>query len=603
MVDQVEEVKQKTDIVSLISDYVDLKKAGSNYKALCPFHSEKTSSFMVSPELQIYKCFGCGESGDAYSFLQKYEGMDFPEALKFLADRVGIKLKKTKGGQGQERQKLYDIGNFTAKFYHYILTKHAAGRPALAYLTKQRGLKPNSIKTFQLGYSPDSPGAIQKFLVGKKGYKERDLQEAGLLYTRGRNSFDRFRGRVVFPLFDHRGNVTGFSGRLLPGKEKPNLAKYINSPETPAYHKSKQFYALNIARDSIKKDREAIVVEGELDVISSWQAGIKNAIAIKGSALTQDQALLLRRFADRIILALDEDLAGDKAARRGLEIAENAGLEVKIARLGKYKDPDDFARRDPQGFKKTIDKAVGVWDFVVDSIFSKYDAKTGVGKSRISKEIVPALSSISDSIVKAHYAELVAKRLGVPTESVINQITTVKAETVSQKPSLEIPTKFTAKSRQELLEERLMSLAFQSDPKILIKREIQRLISTPLAKRILVKYRDYHKTSKTFDPSEFAETLPKELVDGFAEMILKGTLEDVASKEERKKEVELIIYELKVLSVKDKLGDLAGQIRDYEENNQMGKLKKAKIKFSKISQDLSELEQLQKQSIILSKGA
>ena len=347
MDDHVAQVKQKTDIVSLISEYIDLKKAGRNYRAPCPFHSEKTPSFMVSPELQIFKCFGCSESGDVYSFLQKYENMDFPEALKFLADRAGIKLTQAKFRKSGEKEKLYEINNLATKFYQYILLKHSAGKEALSYLTKGRGLRAATIKTFQLGFSPDVSDAVKKFLVDKKKFRSEDLARAGILYSGGGRPVDRFMGRVVFPLLDHRGNAVGFAGRTLPSKEKSlpagkHMAKYINSPETPVYHKSNLLYGLNLTRSEIKSERQAVVVEGELDLISSWQVGVKNIVALKGSAFTQSQANLLSRFTKEVVLALDADIAGDMAARRGIAIAEAEGLEVKVARLGNYKDRSIF---------------------------------------------------------------------------------------------------------------------------------------------------------------------------------------------------------------------------------------------------------------------
>lgn len=595
--DQVEEIKQKTDIVSLIGEYIDLKKAGRNYKALCPFHGEKTPSFMVSPELQIFKCFGCSESGDGYTFLQKYEGMDFPEALKFLAERTGVKLKPTRFEDRGEKQRLYEINNWASKFYHYILLKHAAGRPALSYLIKERGLRVNTIKKFQLGYSPEASAAITKFLVGKKGFNNRDLEKAGIVYSKGRDVFDRFRGRVIFPLYDHRGNVSGFAGRVLPGREIPDVGKYINSPETPIYHKAKLLYGLNLTRGDIKKSKEAVVVEGELDAISSWQAGIKNVAAIKGSALTEDQGRLLRRFAERAVLALDTDLAGDTAARRGITTAEAAGLEIRVARLGKFKDPDEAARKDPAKFKKAIQKAVGVWDFIVDSVFSKHDIKDGSGKARLSREIIPILRSINDSIVQAHYVEVVAKRLGVPTSAVVGQVAKAGPST---KPNAKIELKpKPEKDRRRLLEERLVSLAFSLDPEILLEKETFGLIQTSLARRILRKYRSYAKTSKEFNPSGFAEGLPKELVDGFAAMIMGDSLNFKISVSAQKKELALVKRELQFLDIKDQLEDIAEKIKDYEKKGEKSKLKKAEQEFSKLTETLSSLDEVASSGIIL----
>lgn len=597
--DQVEEVKQKTDIVSVTGEHIDLKKAGRNYKALCPFHSEKTPSFMVSPELQIYKCFGCGEAGDVYAFLQKYEGIDFYEALKTLADRAGVKLKTTTFKDREGKQRLYELNNLASKFYQYILLKHSAGRAALNYLLKQRGLKLNTIKEFQLGYSPDRPGAITKFLLEKKSFTKQELDRAGLTYNKGGAVFDRFRGRVIFPLFDHRGSIVGFAGRLVPQKESSDLAKYINTPETVLYHKARVLYGLNKTRADIKRKEKAVVVEGELDAISSWQAGVKNVIAIKGSALTEDQGRLLSRFAKKLVLALDADLAGDTAARRGITIAENAGMEVSVARLGDFKDPDDMARKNPKEYLRALDGAIGVWDFIVESVFSRFDEKTGTGKAKISHEIIPVLSSISDKIVQAHYVEVVSKKLGIPVAAVVGQIESTEAQREKNMHKVEELARPKTKSRRELLEERLLSIAFSINPDALLDKKTPSLVTTSLAKRILEEFKKYSKRTKGFDPSVFAESLPKELVEGFADLILIDTQGPNKGASAKRKEFELIKRELQVLGIKDKLGELGMQIRDFEGKGQKVKLRKAEEKFSKLSQKLVSLEEKDFGSIIL----
>lgn len=331
MSDQVEEIKQKTDIVSLISEYLELKKAGRNYKAICPFHSEKTPSFVVSPELQMYKCFGCGEGGDVYTFLQKYEGMDFPEALRFLADKAQIKLISIRPEAAGEKEKLFQINSLAARFYNYLLLSHPIGKRALYYLEKQRGLSKDSIKRFLLGFSPEVPGSLVKFLVDKKKFQVKDLEKAGLLLFDSGRAVERFRGRIMFPIFDHRGNVVGFSGRILPSERSENLAKYINTPETPVFHKSNLLYGLSLTKEDIKGKKEAILVEGQMDVVSSWEKGITNIVAIGGSALTEEQVRLVSRFAERVVFALDTDFAGNSAARRGVVLAQEADLEVYLA--------------------------------------------------------------------------------------------------------------------------------------------------------------------------------------------------------------------------------------------------------------------------------
>ncbi len=589
MADQVDEVKQKTDIVSLISEYIPLKKAGRNYKALCPFHGEKTPSFMVSPELQMYKCFGCGEAGDVYSFLEKYDGMEFGEALRFLAERAGVRLTSYRPGETGDKERLFEINSLTSRFYNYILLGHRAGRGALEYLLKDRGLKLETIKTFQLGFSPDIPNVLRRFLVEKKKYSDQDMERAGLAILRDGRVFDRFRGRIIFPLSDHRGNIVGFAGRILP-TASTELAKYINSPETPIYHKSNILYGLNFSKEEIKKEGNVIVVEGELDMISSWQAGIKNTVAIKGSALTEEQVRLLSRFSKKIILALDSDLAGDAAARRGVVIAQNQGLEIEVAKLGDFKDPDEAARKDPSGYKKFLESAVGVWDFIVASVFSRNEFGSGEGKAKISREIVPILASIPDKIVQAHYIEMVAAKLGVPASAVSEEVEEVGKEKEEAKLE-EIAPKKEEKGRKQLLEERLLSLAFQSDPKVLLEPKISRLISTPLPKRMIEEYEKYSLSGKVFSPSDFAEGLPKEMVEGFAEMVLKDTEGIVEDKEALGREYDLVVRELNILKIRHGLEELGAKIRQFEEREESAKLKEAQKKFGELSIKLSQLEE------------
>lgn len=591
MHDQVDEVKQKVDIVSLIGEYIQVSKAGRNYKAVCPFHSEKSPSFMISPELQMYKCFGCGESGDVFSFLEKYEGMEFGEALRFLAERVGVKLETFQGSQTSEKDRLYEINNLVLKFYHYLLLNHPIGKKALDYLLKERGLSLETIKTFQLGYSPESPYALSSYLVGKKKVNPQEIDRAGIGFLKGRGAIDRFRGRVIFPLFDHRGNVVGFAGRLLPGARE-DLAKYINTPETLVYHKSKVLYGLNLVKSEIKKEGKVIIVEGELDMISSYQAGIKNVVAIKGSSLTEDQVSLINRFTRNVVLALDADFAGDNAARRGIAIAQKEGLEIKVARLEGAKDPDELARKDKESYLKFLNEAVGVWDFIFDFIFSKYDLTTGEGKGQASREAVPVLAEINDKIVQAHYTNYVAKRLMVPTEAVEEEIIKKEDEKKDESRKIEIePQKPIEKGRRQLLEERLLTLAFQSRPKILQKGEISALIITPLTKRILESYQEYSQNTASFSPSGFSEKLPKELLNGYAEMALKDLEDLTLNPELLEKEIKLVVKELKILDLRHQIEIFGVKIREYEEKGDFEKSLKAQKKFSELTKTLSQLEE------------
>lgn len=323
MNDQVEQIKSKIDIVEVIGERVVLKKAGRHFKGLCPFHSEKTPSFIVSPERQSFKCFGCSEGGDVISFLEKYDGMSFLEALEMLAKRAGITLESYRPtSQDVYKKKLLEIMSLSSEYFHFLLTRHKSGEEARSYL-KSRGIVNEAISQFNLGYAPNQWRSVSEFLVNKKKYAPEDLEAVGLVIRKDTTGFyDRFRGRVMFPLKDHKGVVVGFSGRTLLKDEKE--AKYINSPETMLYSKSKMLYGLWENREYIRKADAIVLTEGELDVIPSWQAGVRHVVAIKGSAFTSEQAQLIARFTKNIVMSLDADSAGQEAIKRAVNIAENS---------------------------------------------------------------------------------------------------------------------------------------------------------------------------------------------------------------------------------------------------------------------------------------
>lgn len=584
--DQASEVKQKVDIVSIIGERIEIKKAGRNFKANCPFHGEKTPSFVVSPELQIYKCFGCSESGDVFTFLEKFEGMDFPEALKYLADRVGVKLTSFRGTDSGVKELMFEINKAAAQFYHYMLLKHDLGKNALKYLTIERGITKESVETFGIGFSPQNSSLIRNFLINKKKFGVQDLEKAGIIV---RGQYDRFSGRLIFPIIDHRGNNVAFSGRLLPGSRE-DMAKYINSPETPVYVKGNMLYGLNLTREFVKKKKVAIVVEGELDLISSWQVGVKNVVAIKGSALTSEQVVLLSRFAEKLILTLDADLAGNEAARRGIKIAQQKGFEVRVAGLSPYKDPDEAARGDSAVYKKALIGAVPVWDFLINFVFSKFDTTTGEGKAKISREIVPILSDIDDKIVQAHYISIVATKLAVSESAVESEIRGVPSV---NKTAVNVSTQTKEeKNRRMLLEERLISLLFRIDPKRILETSVLEIVTTPLAKRIVDEFKKYGN-KESFDISSFSKFLPRELEKGFSEMILSD-VEEVEGEE-----IDLVLTEIKSLEIRNKLERLGVSIRKYESEGDFEKLKEAQISFGELSKKLSDLEHNAKKGIIL----
>jgi DNA primase len=597
MADQLEEIKRKIDIVELINEFVPLKKTGRNFKALCPFHSETAPSFIVSPERQIFKCFGCGESGDIFGFLMKTEGLEFGEALRLLAKRAGVKLQRYQPSEAEKQKSLlYEINHLASEFYHYLLTAHRVGKQALQYLQVKRGINQETLRLFKLGFAPAMWDGLQQFLVNKKGYQVEALEKAGLVIKseKGRGYYDRFRARLMFPLEDHRGNIAGFAGRTLDPKQTE--AKYVNTPETPAYHKSDLLYGLSQNREAIKKAKAVIVVEGELDALSSYQVGVKNVVAIKGSALTVNQASLLKRFTDNLILALYRDVAGDQAARRGIETADQAGFSIHVVKLQGGKDPDEVAQKDARLWQKLVKEAMPVYDYFLDSAFSRFDIKTADGKRAIGRELVPVLGKISDEIVRSHYTSLLAEKLAVNEEAIMAQIDKFlaqeKAPVTWEKPGepSEKP------GRQEILEEHLLALAFQSQSwPFLRQKRVLVLFKTSRFQRLLEVLGQYLKKYKSLESDRLAKMLPAELVPVFNKLFLLD-LGSLMEKEELvAKELEKTLSELEKLGLHEALKALSDQIRSLEkekkpEGETKAKLKKLNEEFRDLSAKLTELE-------------
>lgn len=601
MADQLEEVKRKVDLIELISEYVPLKKIGRNFKALCPFHSEKTPSFIVSPERQIWKCFGCGAGGDHFRFLMEIESLEFGEALRTLAKRAGVKLRSYRpSGEEKVKQLFWEINHLASEFFHYLLLHHRAGKAALDYILG-RGIKRQSLELFKLGFSPASWDSLQKFLIGKKGYRPQDLEKVGLIIRRPRGSgyYDRFRGRLMFPLKDHRDNVAGFAGRVLDPTAKE--AKYVNTPETPVYHKSDLLYGLVEAKKPIKQADEVILVEGELDLISSVQAGVANVVAIKGSALSDRQVQLLGRLTSNITFALDQDVAGDAAARRGIQVADVAGMNIKVVQLQGGKDPDEVAQKGPGLWRRLVKEAVPVYDYFFASALARYDAQAVVGKRQIAQELVPVLAQVSDEIVRSFYVRRLAEELEVDEAAILVQIQKqVGSPQAGLAKEALVPSPVT-KSRREVLEEYLLALAFQANQwRFLRQRKAVRSIKTPRLARIVEALGDYLKRYKTWVSERLAKSLPPELKPTFDQLYLVDVADLLESEEKLAEELAKTLFRLEKLTLKEALSLLARKMKALEKKAPLATAEKKQLKaldqeFRQLSQDLSTLVLTQKE--------
>lgn len=419
-----EEIKQKLDIVQVISEYLQVKKAGTRYVALCPFHQERSPSFSISPDNQFWYCFGCNEGGDVFGFVMRMEGLDFPETKRVLAKKAGVVLREEDSKEHSERQRLKDINRWAAKFYHEVLLRSPQAAAARAYVEK-RALKPETVEDFLLGYSPDSWDATLGFLL-KKGYKEEEIVKAGLAIKRdGRSGcFDRFRGRLMFPLCDNRGDIVGFTARIMPkpdGSEQKE-AKYVNSPQTLIYDKGSVLYGFHLARRAIKEKGFAVIVEGNMDAIASHQAGVKNVVASSGTAFTSEQMhyKVLTALAERLVLSFDGDRAGEKAVRRSIDAVTAAGFQVSVLRLppGAGKDPDECIRKDPALWSKAIDDAVPAMQWLIDLVRERTDLNDPYAIRTASEELIAEVAKLPSVAERSHWLRQLSELFHTP-ESVL----------------------------------------------------------------------------------------------------------------------------------------------------------------------------------------
>lgn len=588
-----ETIKQKIDIVSLISEYVTLAKTGANFKGLCPFHQEKSPSFIVSPERQIWHCFGgCQDGGDIFRFIMRAENLEFVEALEFLAKRAGIKLETNPNRSKivDQKQKIYQINSLASNFFNYILTSHPLGTIAREYL-QARKINDSSIKLFGLGYAPNSWDSLVKFMQ-HKNYSVNDLIESGLVSKSSDNRiFDRFRGRLIFTLKDQHGNCLGFAGRTLDPQAKE--AKYINTSETPVYVKGNVLYGLEITKDEIKKKSFAVVVEGEIDMIQSYQAGVRNVVAIKGSAFTENQINLLKRYCQKIVLSLDADFAGDAAAHRGILLADSAGMDINIAVFFQAKDPDELIKLDPNLWRSAVEQAVPFYDFIITSAMTKYSANTATGAKNIVKDVAVFLGTIDNLIVKNHYLKKLSSLLNISIDIVAEQINKeVKKMSLGDKKNQETDDKANSQqvNRQTKLSSYLLSLLLQSerpqDYLILIQN---RLTTNDLEQNyyqeIFKHLNQFTSVVPIFSLQNFVETLPKELCSQVDILYLNQLPIDPKNDVIVLKEIERVVWELKELSLRSQLKNISTKIKSNSDDNEH----QLEEQFQDVSNNLSKL--------------
>jgi len=411
----IDEVKQRTDIVEVVSRYATLKKAGRTFRALCPFHSEKHPSFFVYPEQQSWHCFGaCNTGGDVFSFIMKKEGIDFGEALRLLAQKAGVTISSRfeQDTRKDEKEKLYQVNEAAAQYFHNLLLNSPAGERARDYFAS-RGLSLKTITDFQLGFSPDSWEALEQYLT-ERGYTESELLTAGLVIeAEGGKTHDRFRNRLMFPIHDIKGRIVGFGARVLDD----SLPKYLNSPQTPIFDKSSCLYGINLAAAAIRQQNLVVIVEGYMDVITAHQNGFSNLVASMGTSVTERQVGRLKKLSKNMAFALDADAAGEEAMLRGVGYENTLDAEVKVIILPGGKDPDDVIREDTKIWQNLLEEALPIVDYTFNMLTSELDLSTARDKSLAVDKLLPIIAEMKDTVRQAHYLQKLARLVKVSEHS------------------------------------------------------------------------------------------------------------------------------------------------------------------------------------------
>ncbi len=439
----VEQIKARLNIVEVVQSYVKLQKTGVNFKANCPFHSEKTPSFFVSPTRDSWHCFGCSRGGDIFSFVMEIEGVEFPEALKILANRAGVELKPIDPKYKTEQTQLFQLMEEAKKFYESELKKN---KEVIDYL-KERGLKGETAKRFGIGFAPNGWRNLHDWLKGKN-YFDLAIEKSGMVVKSEKGYYDRFRNRIMFPLYNSSSQIIGFSGRIFGKEDETTGGKYINTPQTILYDKSKILYGFDRAKNEIRKKDSCILVEGQMDVIMSHQAGIINTAAVSGTALTNDHLRIIKRLTNNIIMAFDKDEAGREAAGRGIDLALAEGFEVKVAVVPLGKDPAEAIKENLEGWEKAVLEAKNIIEFFLDTLKNRKE---------IEKSVLPYIAILPSEMEKAHWVAETAKRLGINEEAVWEELRRLDIKSKAGAPTgaSELNQKESI-SRLQLLKNRLL---------------------------------------------------------------------------------------------------------------------------------------------------
>jgi DNA primase len=555
----IEKIKERLSIEEVISGYIQIEKAGKNLKARCPFHNEKTPSFYISPDRGSYYCFGCGAKGDIFTFTEQFEGLDFYGAMKQLAQKAGVTL--TSKNEGAKNQIMYDILEETKNFYKKNLTKN---KDANTYLN-ERGLNEESVSTWSIGFATDSWDDLYLYLKTKK-FKEQDIEKAGLIKKRdsGSGYYNRFRNRIMFPIFDSSGRTVAFTGRLFAKESKE--AKYVNSPETELFTKSRILYGFNFAKSAIRKNNFSILVEGQIDIILAHQVGYKNSVASSGTALTEEQLQMINRISNRLIIAYDADKAGIKASERAWQMALELGMDIKIAKITKGFDPADLIKKSKKEWIETIKNSVSIIDYMIDSVKeTEKDPRKLI--SEINKEVIPYISKLNSEIEKAHYIKKLKELFDIEEEIIWREVNKKTSRTEIKTKTVEI----LEKTIEDLTEKQIIGLYFWIE-----NRNFPEKLS------------EYEKRLLEFlEVSELEEL--KEKNKEFKDQLIFYIDSQKIDDKKINKEIEESLYNYRLKTFKNKRLKLKIEIAEAEKINDEERIKKVLKEINSISKIITDL--------------
>ncbi len=554
--DPVEEIKRRLNVIEVISSYLPLKKAGKNFVALCPFHAEKKPSFTVSPDKQVWHCFGCGRGGDLFSFIMQKEGMDFAEALELLAERAGVTLERRPQERGIKKRIL--AANEAAANYFQARLKAPEGQIARGYLAK-RALSSATAEKFRLGYAPRE-GLLEH--LGSLNLSERELTDWGLAVERDGRLIDKFRQRIIFPISDHLGRIVAFTGRALSEADEP---KYLNSPETPVFSKSQVLYGLDLTKEEIQKRDFAVLVEGQMDLLASYQSGVRNVTAVSGSAFTPEQAQLLRRYTDKLIFAFDNDEAGREAIRRSLPAASQAGFKIKVADLPE-KDPDATIQKEPSLWATALKEAKSAVEFFLAQAKRSFGWETPLARQKVAEVAEEIIASLADPVEREIYIKLAAESLGVGEmalrETVKRRLEKSPAASLPPAPPIQVKT-------ASFLERKLLALlvVFPINLPLFLPEVSGLAFSDPFCQKIYRQLTSFYtgEREENFSPALFLERLAEPERTRLAEAILivEGEYENL-DPEETRNEIAFYLRLLKDQKSREQRQELIERIAQAE---------------------------------------